>query len=72
MLDGRLFYYDYKDNENYILIERMQMEQDTAKLKYQGNKVLIDYNQSGVPLLQIDTEPQVTHPNDTKLIIREL
>ena len=27
MLDGRLFYYDYKDNENYILIERMQMEQ---------------------------------------------
>ena len=26
MLDGRLFYYDYKDNENYILIDRMQME----------------------------------------------
>ena len=33
---------------------------------------MIDYNQSGVPLLQIDTEPQVTHPNDTKLIVREL
>ena len=30
MLDGRLFYYDYKDNENYILIERMQMEQVSA------------------------------------------
>ena len=27
MLDGRLFFYDYKDQENYILIERMQMEQ---------------------------------------------
>ena len=27
MLDGRLFYYDYKDQENYVLIERVQMEQ---------------------------------------------
>ena len=27
MLDGRLFYYDYKDNENYVLIDRVQMEQ---------------------------------------------
>merc|ERR1719361_879889 len=72
MLDGRLFYYDYKDNENYILIDRMQMEQDTAKTIYKGDKVLIDYNKSGVPLLQINTEPQETHPNDTKLIIREL
>jgi aspartyl-tRNA(Asn)/glutamyl-tRNA(Gln) amidotransferase subunit B len=31
MLDGRLFYYDYNDHENYILIDRMQMEHDTAK-----------------------------------------
>lgn len=72
MLDGRLFYYDYNNQENYILIDRMQMEQDTAKTIYQGDKVLIDYNRSGVPLLQIDTQPQVTHPNDTKLIVREL
>lgn len=72
MLDGRLFYYDYKDQENYILIERVQMEQDTAKTIVQGDKILIDFNRSGIPLLQIDTEPQQTHPNDTKLIIREL
>ena len=26
MLDGRLFYYDYKDQENYILIDRVKME----------------------------------------------
>ena len=30
MLDGRLFYYDYKDQENYVLIERVQMEQVRA------------------------------------------
>ena len=31
MTDGRLFYYDHKDLENHILIDRVQMEQDTAK-----------------------------------------
>lgn len=57
MLDGRLFYYDYKNQENYILIERIQMEQDTAKTIVKDDKILIDFNRSGIPLLQIDTEP---------------
>jgi len=72
MLDGRLFFYDYKENENHILIERIQMEQDTAKSIYQGDKVLIDYNRAGMPLLEIVTAAKPTHPNDAKLIVREL
>ena len=72
MLDGRLFFYDYKENENHILIERIQMEQDTAKSIYKGDKVLIDYNRAGMPLLEIVTRHQHTHPNDAKLIVREL
>ena len=27
MLDGRLFFYDYQNEENHILIQRIQMEQ---------------------------------------------
>ena len=27
MLDGRLFFFNYKDNEAHILIDRIQMEQ---------------------------------------------
>ncbi len=72
MLDGRLFFYDYKENENHILIQRIQMEQDTAKSIYKGDKVLIDYNRSGMPLLEIVTTAAPTHPNDAKLIVREL
>jgi len=72
MLDGRLFFYDYKENENHILVERIQMEQDTAKSINKGNKVLIDYNRAGMPLLEIVTHPTLTHPNDAKLIVREL
>lgn len=72
MLDGRLFFYDYRENENHILIERIQMEQDTAKSIYKGDKVLIDYNRAGMPLLEIVTAAKQTHPNDAKLIVREL
>ena len=55
MLDGRLFFYDYRDKERHILIERIQMEQDTAKSIYEGDKVFIDYNRAGMPLLEIVT-----------------
>ena len=34
--------------------------------------MLIDYNRAGVPLLEIVTEAQETHPSDAKLIVREL
>ena len=48
------------------------MEQDTAKSIYEGGKVLIDYNRAGVPLLEVVTDAQETHPSDAKLIVREL
>lgn len=55
MLDGRLFFYDYKENENHILIERIQMEQEAAKSFIREGKMLIDYNRAGIPLLEIVT-----------------
>jgi aspartyl-tRNA(Asn)/glutamyl-tRNA(Gln) amidotransferase subunit B len=48
------------------------MEQDTAKSIYEGNKVLIDYNRAGMPLIEIVTDARPTHPQDAKLIVREL
>jgi aspartyl-tRNA(Asn)/glutamyl-tRNA(Gln) amidotransferase subunit B len=45
---------------------------DTAKSIYKGDKVLIDYNRAGMPLLEIVTQAQLTHPEDAKLIVREL
>ena len=55
MKDGRLFFYDYRENESHILVQRVQMEQDTAKSVYEGDKVLIDYNRAGMPLLEVVT-----------------
>lgn len=73
MQNGVLRYYNRLNQESTIGIERIQIEQDSAKSfhdfeDYSG----IDYNRAGVALLEIVTRPDITHPTDAKLVIREL
>lgn len=48
---------DLEDGKKKIGITRVHQEEDTGKSIHQGDKTLLDFNKSGVPLIEIVSEP---------------
>lgn len=63
-------------NGKKIGITRVHMEEDTGKLTHQviddENASLIDFNRSGVPLVEIVTEPDFDNATDVKEYLQKL
>ena len=60
-----------------IGIRRVQIEEDPAKLIHPGglgesDRVLIDYNRSGNPLIEIVTEPDLSSPREAREFLDKL
>jgi aspartyl-tRNA(Asn)/glutamyl-tRNA(Gln) amidotransferase subunit B len=53
-------------------ITRVHMEEDTGKLTHEGDSSLIDFNRSGVPLVEIVTEPDFDNAKDVKVYLQKL
>lgn len=53
-------------------IRRVHMEEDTGKLQHQGDTTLIDFNRSGVPLVEVVTEADFKDSNDSDVFLKEL
>jgi aspartyl-tRNA(Asn)/glutamyl-tRNA(Gln) amidotransferase subunit B len=49
-----------------INITRVHLEEDTAKLLHRGDYSLIDVNRSGVPLMEIVSEPEISSPAEAR------
>lgn len=63
--------------EKTVRIRRVHLEEDTGKLSHQGDitaspSSLVDFNRSGVPLMEIVTEPDITSPAEAREFLNEL
>lgn len=55
-----------------IRINRAHQEEDTGKLTHTGSETLVDFNRSGVPLVEIVTEPDFRHPSQVRDYAKKL
>src|SRR5579859_4908858 len=55
-----------------IGVRRAHLEEDTGKSTHVGSTSLIDFNRSGVPLLEIVSEPDLCSPDEAESYARKL
>jgi aspartyl-tRNA(Asn)/glutamyl-tRNA(Gln) amidotransferase subunit B len=55
-----------------IGIERVHLEEDTAKLSHLGRHSLVDFNRSGVPLMEIVSRPDIRTPEEAHQYLTKL
>ena len=63
--------------EREIRINRVHMEEDPGRLMYKGTidtatYALVDYNRSGIPLVEIVTEPDLRSPKEARIFLGKL
>ena len=57
---------DSNGTKKRINITRVHLEEDVAKLWHRGDYSLIDVNRSGVPLMEIVSEPEISSPEEAR------
>jgi len=63
---GGLLTIDSNGARKRINITRVHLEEDVAKLWHRGDYSLIDVNRSGVPLMEIVSEPEISSPEEAR------
>lgn len=65
-------HFDSIDSVKSFGITRVHLEEDAGKLIHKSNQSLVDFNRSGVPLVEIVTEPDFHDSTEVKKFLEEL
>lgn len=63
---------DFEGSEIPVKIHDIHLEEDTASLDHINNVTLIDYNRSGVPLIEIVTEPCLSSADQAVAFLEQI
>ena len=69
---GKMEVTDKNGNTNSIRINRVHQEEDTGKMSHIGSVTRIDFNRSGVPLVEIVTEPDFRDTDEIRDYAKKL
>ncbi|MCB9202996.1 MAG: bifunctional amidotransferase subunit GatB/aspartate--tRNA ligase AspS [Flavobacteriales bacterium] len=62
--DGTVSCYRNDGTNFTVELEQVHLEEDAAKLVHEKNQTLVDFNKSGVPLIEVVTKPCIRNIND--------
>ena len=68
---------DDAGNPKVVNLTRIHVEEDPGRLVHMGNKergyyTLVDYNRSGIPLIEMVTEPELSSPKEARRLLNKL
>lgn len=72
--DGHLEFFSGDDGDRPVRwgIERVHLEEDTAKLFHEDGKTLLDFNRAGIPLMEVVSKPMISTPEEAYYYLRAL
>src|SRR5262249_61917170 len=59
-------------NPRRINLERVHLEEDTGKLTHVSGGSLVDFNRSGMPLMEMVSQPDLRTPAEARAYLRKL
>ncbi len=65
-------YVEASESDIRIGIERLHLEEDAAKNIHKDDRIMVDYNRSGTPLVEIVTMPDFRSPEYAKIFLQDL
>lgn len=75
-IDGYLAIETEDNCKKFIHISRIHLEEDPGRLIHvsdnKGSHTLVDYNRSGIPLIEIVTAPEIESPKEARLFLNKL